>query len=164
MTELELAARIIRAQAELINRLVEHRHSRPASSILVNLKGAIPMPVAISIDDVNGTATFEWADDHGDTDALPALSADGGPITVTLASDNPAVATLAAGPAQPGVPVPIAPVAEGTFNVTLTAVDDQSNPATFIAGPSAGQPITAAPAAASIIAGAASQLEVRASA
>jgi hypothetical protein len=131
--------------------LLQPTPSNPASTVGVTVRGGQSMPTSITIDDTAGKASFAWTDDHGDTTAAPAG------VTVVLASDNTAVATLAADPATADT-YDITPVSLGTFNVTLTATDASGAAATYPDGPNAGQPVSAAPAAVSVVAGPAASL------
>jgi hypothetical protein len=72
------------------------------------------MPGQITVDTTNETATLEWLDDKGDTNAAAPSNASGAAV-VTFTSDNAAVATVGT-----GNPAAVTPVAEGTANIGAT--------------------------------------------
>jgi uncharacterized protein YjdB len=75
----------------------------------------------ISIDTANETATVEFVDAAGNPAATPVGAA------VTFTSDNPAVATVAADPANP-LQGDVTAVAVGTANIGATIADAAGNP------------------------------------
>jgi hypothetical protein len=76
----------------------------------------------ITVDTTNETATVEFVDDKGDTNAAPPAGA-----VITFTSDNEAVATVAASAANPLVG-DVTPVGEGTANIGATIADASGNP------------------------------------
>jgi len=85
------------------------------------------MPGTITVDTTNETATVEFLDDHGDTNAAPPVAASGSPLVVTFASDNDAVATIATDSANP-LQGDVTPVAEGTANLSATLAYADGSP------------------------------------
>ncbi len=158
-----LAARVAAVEASIadLTAAIEALIPGPATHLVITINQGEPMPgVAISIDDTAGKASYEWLDDHGDVTTDVPVSADGGAVTVSLSSDNPAVATLATDPNDAtGKTFDITPVAVGDFNVVASAVDDQGAAANF----ADGQPITGSTAA-SVVPGPAASLAVQAQA
>ncbi len=71
------------------------------------------MPGAITVDTKNETATLEFVDDKGDKAATPTGA------TVSFASDNTAVATIAADPANP-LQGDVTPVSVGTAAISAS--------------------------------------------
>lgn len=78
------------------------------------------MPGTIDVDTTNETATLSFVDDKGNETPAPAGA------TVTFASSDAAVATVASDPANPLVGN-ITPVAPGTAQVSVT-VDGAMEP------------------------------------
>jgi hypothetical protein len=101
------------------------------------------MPGTITIDTTNETALVSFVDDHGDPTAAPAG------VVATFASDNEAVATVAADANNP-LQADITPTGLGTANISCafngTALEANGSPiadpasvaVTVVAGPAAG--------------------------
>jgi hypothetical protein len=163
----ELAVSIANGRDALarVTRLLADLEPQPATSLTTTVQRGPNMGVIISVDDAGAHADYGWTDDHGDPVPAPLDDA-GGAFVVTLASDNPAAATLAQDPST-ATRFDITEVAVGGFNVVTTIVDSLGNPGVWPAGsaPSlVGTPITDPPVAASVIAGAAGELTTTASA
>lgn len=98
----------------VIQQAVQTEPGQAVTAILTiggKLTGAAPA-TSITVDETNKEASIHWVDDKGDTDAAAPAHAQ-----VAFDSDNPAVATV---DAQTGK---ITPVAEGTFNLSVTLTD-----------------------------------------
>jgi uncharacterized protein YjdB len=104
------------------------------------------VPGQISVDTVGESATIEWVDDRGDTNAPAPAGA-----VVTFTSDNPAVATVATDATNP-LQGDVTPVAEGTANIGATIADASGNP---ILEPDGVTPFTVASVAVTVGPGAA---------
>lgn len=96
------------------------------------------MAATFTVDTVDGVATLQFTDDHGDPVAGPNDSVTGSPIVPVVDSDTPSVLTTAAcvAGADPGsFTSALTPVAEGVANVSVEAlVNSDGSPAIDAAG------------------------------
>jgi hypothetical protein len=111
----------------------------PVTAILT-IGGSI-MPGTITVDTTNEQAAVNYVDDKGDTDAPAPEGA-----VVTYVSDNPAVATVDPTSGK------VAPVAEGTANISATIADAAGQP---ILEPDGVTPFSVQPVAVTVGPGAA---------
>lgn len=114
--------------------------------VITPTQGVNQVPGQISVDTVGESATIEWVDDRGDTNAPAPAGA-----VVTFTSDNPAVATVATDATNP-LQGDVTPVAEGTANIGATIADASGNP---ILEPDGVTPFTVASVAVTVGPGAA---------
>jgi hypothetical protein len=105
---------------ELLTRILPPKRPRATWAFLVvtPAKKGPPMPGQITVDTTNETATIEFVDDKGDTNAAAPSNASGN-VVATFTSDNESVATVAADASNP-YQADITPVAEGTANIGAT--------------------------------------------
>jgi hypothetical protein len=90
--------------------------------VITTTQGDTNMAGQITVDTTNETATLAYLDDKGDTDAAAPAGA-----VATFTSSDPAVATIAANPANPNVG-DITPVAEGSTDIGVTLANADGSP------------------------------------
>jgi hypothetical protein len=128
-----------------LDKLYEWLVRPPARMFLTTaIEGDTEMP--LTVDSVNAVAILAFEDDHGDAVAPPA-----GALATAVSSDT-AVLTVGAAVAGadangiPNIQFPLAEVAEGTSDLSVTVTDANGNP---LLGPDGVTPIPA-PAAVTV--------------
>ena len=124
--------------------IVPTKPTNQATHTQLTILGGLIMPGQITVDTTNETATVQFVDDKGDTNAAAPVGA-----VVTFTSDNVAVVTVAADPTNPLV-ANVTPVTEGTANIGATIADASGAP---ILEPDGVTPFSVAPGAVTVSAG-----------
>ena len=119
------------------------------------------MTIAFTVDTTDGTANFQFADDHGNPTDGPTDSITGAPIVPAAVSDTPSVltsATAVAGTTPGSWTAALTPVAEGTANLSPAPLENSDgSPVLAASGAPFGE---APPVEITVGAGPAAELEM----